>query len=323
MNNTQDAILSQLDTILSESRNPNTMDIDLLEFGEVLNTINQEDMLVAHAVKKSIKQIELAAKAALTALKNGGRIIYIGAGTSGRLGILDAVECKPTFSVPDGLFIGVIAGGSKAITEAVEGAEDNKDAGKEDLIQHKLSEKDFVLGIAASGRTPYVIGALSYANELGCSTACLVCNPDAPLLSIAEIGISVNVGPECLTGSTRMKSGTAQKLVLNMISTSVMIKMGKAYENLMVDVNASNQKLIARAVRIVMQATQCDTEVARTTLSKADNNAKLAILMIFTGLDARAANHLLAENNGYLRQAKQSANNMPAKDNTLRNKGNL
>jgi N-acetylmuramic acid 6-phosphate etherase len=307
MSEEQNNILAQLDAIVSESRNPNTMDIDLLELPAILGKINQEDTLVAHAVKQSLSQITAATEGALSALKNGGRIIYIGAGTSGRLGILDAVECRPTFSVPDGLFIGVIAGGEKAITDAVEGAEDNQQAGQDDLIKLELQANDFVMGIAASGRTPYVIGALTYANSLGCNTACLVCNPSAPLLSLAKFGICVNVGPECLTGSTRMKSGTAQKLVLNMISTSVMIKMGKAYENLMVDVNASNQKLVARAVRIVMQATQCDAETARTHLAKAENSAKLAILMILTGLKAGQAKVLLTQHKGYLRQAKNAA----------------
>ncbi|GBL03917.1 N-acetylmuramic acid 6-phosphate etherase [Glaciecola sp. KUL10] len=310
MNEEQNAILAQLDAIVSESRNPNTMDIDLLELPQILEKINHEDSVVAHAVKQNINAISIAAQAALKALKNGGRVIYIGAGTSGRLGILDAVECRPTFSVPDGVFIGVIAGGNKAITDAVEGAEDNEKAGQEDLSKLKLNQNDFVLGIAASGRTPYVIGALTYANSLSCSTACLVCNPQTPLLKVADIGICINVGPECLTGSTRMKSGTAQKLVLNMISTSVMIKMGKAYENLMVDVNASNKKLIARAVRIVMQATQCDAELARHYLQLADNSAKLAILMILTGLEVDSARDLLAKNQGYLRLAQNSVSSI-------------
>jgi N-acetylmuramic acid 6-phosphate etherase len=302
----QNTILAQLDSIISESRNPNTMDIDLLELPAILDKINQEDTIIAHAVKQSLPQIAAAAEGALSALKNGGRIIYIGAGTSGRLGILDAVECRPTFSVPDGLFIGVIAGGEKALTDAVEGAEDDQQAGQDDLAKLELQAKDFVMGIAASGRTPYVIGALTYANSLGCSTASLVCNPSAPLLPLAKFGVCINVGPECLTGSTRMKSGTAQKLVLNMISTSVMIKMGKAYENLMVDVNASNQKLVARAVRIVMQATQCEAQTARTYLARAENSAKLAILMILTGLESDQAKVLLTHHNGYLRQAKNA-----------------
>jgi N-acetylmuramic acid 6-phosphate etherase len=267
--------------------------------------INAEDQKVALAVHAALAEIATAVDHIVNSLSKGGRLIYMGAGTSGRLGVLDAVECRPTFSVSDNLVVGLIAGGERALIHAVEGAEDNFHAGVEDLKSINLTEADIVVGIAASGRTPYVMGGLNYANELGCETICLVCNPQAPLMETAKTGICVNVGPECLTGSTRMKSGTAQKLVLNMLSTAAMVKMGKVYENLMVDVNASNKKLEARAIRIVMQATQCDREQAEAALSEANNSAKLAILMILTNTKAEQAKSMLSSANGFLRSALQ------------------
>lgn len=311
MSKPNNTLLTELDSIVSESRNPRTMDIDQLSTLAVLQKINAEDQLVADAVEQALVPIKNATDAAIASLKQGGRLIYIGAGTSGRLGILDAVECRPTFSVPDNLVIGLIAGGERALTHAVEGAEDDKLAGERDLAQIDLQHNDMVIGLAASGRTPYVIGALEYANNLSCSTAAIVCNPTAPLLKIAKIGICLNVGPECLTGSTRMKSGSAQKMALNMISTATMIKLGKVYENLMVDVNASNKKLVARALNIVMQASNCSEETAKLALSQANNSAKLAILMILTNSDAKTASQFLQSNKGYLRAAQQDANNLP------------
>jgi N-acetylmuramic acid 6-phosphate etherase len=301
-NNTQ-ALIKQLDGLISEGRNPNTMQLDLLNTADLLQVINQEDQKVAFAVAKALPEITKAVDFAVHSLQNGGRLIYIGAGTSGRLGVLDAVECRPTFSVSDELVIGIIAGGESALIHAVEGAEDSESAGINDLKAINLQPNDIVVGIAASGRTPYVISALRYANSLACKTVSLVCNPTSPMLTMVDAGICAQVGPECLTGSTRMKSGTAQKIVLNMLSTATMVKLGKVYENLMIDVNATNKKLRARAIRIVMQATQCNQELARTTLEQAQNSAKLAILMILTKQDLDSAKALLEHSQGHLRKA--------------------
>jgi N-acetylmuramic acid 6-phosphate etherase len=270
---------------------------------EVLSLINAQDNLVAHAVKEVIPDITMAVDAAVDCFNSGGRLIYIGAGTSGRLGILDAVECRPTFSVSDNMVIGLIAGGESALINAVEGAEDDLLAAQKDLNDIGFNSKDMLIGLAASGRTPYVIGALNYANTIKAKTACIVCNPAAPLISISNISICANVGPEVLTGSTRMKSGTAQKLILNMISTASMIKLGKTYKNLMVDVNASNQKLVARAIRIVMQATDCSEQAAIKALSNSKNNAKLAILKLLLDIDLAECEMLLNNNQGFLRKA--------------------
>jgi N-acetylmuramic acid 6-phosphate etherase len=296
-------ILNQLNYIPSEGINPASEQIDLMSTRDALQCINQQDSLVAGAVAKAISQITLAVDAAVACLKQGGRLIYIGAGTSGRLGILDAVECRPTFSVPDNIIVGIIAGGEMALISAVEGAEDDIGAAQRDLDNIQFNNQDMLVGIAASGRTPYVIGALNYAVSINAITACVVCNPNAPLIEIADIGICANVGAEVLTGSTRMKSGTAQKLILNMISTVSMIKLGKTYKNLMVDVNATNEKLVARAIRIVMQATECDRQTAVDALSIAKSNAKLAILKILTSNDITTCENLLKSNDGFLRRA--------------------
>jgi N-acetylmuramic acid 6-phosphate etherase len=300
---TTQELLQQLDHLVSEGRNPNTMNLDQLSTPDLLKVINKEDQKVAFAIEEALPDIAKAVDMAVNSIQHGGRMIFMGAGTSGRLGVLDAVECRPTFSVSDKLVVGLIAGGERALIHAVEGAEDNKTAGQTDLESINLTAKDIVIGIAASGRTPYAIGGLEYANALGCSTVSLVCNPGSEMLSLAKIGICAHVGPECLTGSTRMKSGTAQKLVLNMLSTATMVKLGKVYENLMVDVNASNEKLYARAIRIVMQATQCSQELAKAALERSNNSAKLAILMILTNTEASAAKVMLDESHGHLRQA--------------------
>lgn len=296
-------LIQQLDTLVSEGRNPHTMNLDKLSTYSLLKVINDEDQKVAEAVSLALPEIGQAVDQIVCGLKKGGRLIYIGAGTSGRLGVLDAVECRPTFSVSEHLVLGIIAGGERALINAVEGAEDDSQSGIDDLIAVSLNANDVVVGIAASGRTPYVIGALEYANSINCATICLVCNPQAPLLQVAKTGICVTVGPECLTGSTRMKSGTAQKLVLNMLSTASMVKLGKVYQNLMVDLNASNKKLVARAIRIVIQATQCTTEQAELALRQANNRAKLAILMILTNTQAEQAAKLLEGADGFLRDA--------------------
>ncbi|MBU3023976.1 N-acetylmuramic acid 6-phosphate etherase [Aestuariibacter sp. A3R04] len=296
-------LLAQLNKIVSEGRNPDTMDIDLLSTEAILRKINQEDAKVANAVAQEIPHIASAVDAIVEKLLSGGRLVYTGAGTSGRLGILDAVECRPTFSVPDSLVIGVIAGGEPAIQHAVEGAEDNKAQGALDIQAINFSENDVLVGLSASGRTPYVVGALEYANSLGAKTISIACNPDSIVLNSASIAICPVVGPECLTGSTRMKSGTAQKLVLNMLSTASMIRLGKTYQNLMVDVNATNEKLKARAIRIVMQATDCEKEEAATALEAANHKAKVAIMMILTDTTAEQAESMLTTHNGFLRRA--------------------
>ncbi len=296
-------LLAELDRIVSEGRNPDTMDIDVLSTEGILARINHEDAKVAPAVASELPAIAEAVDIIVHQLQQGGRLIYTGAGTSGRLGILDAVECRPTFSVADSLVRGVIAGGETAITQAVEGAEDNQAQGQRDLEELDLTANDVVVGLSASGRTPYVLGALRYANQLGCATVGVACTPQAPVLQEAGTAICPEVGPECLTGSTRMKAGTAQKLVLNMLSTATMIRLGKTYENLMVDVNASNQKLHARAKRIVMQATDCDAARAEEALAQADNQAKVAILMLLTDSGADEARARLANNDGFLRRA--------------------
>jgi N-acetylmuramic acid 6-phosphate etherase len=296
-------LIQQLESLVSEGRNPDTMDLDTLSTLDLLKVINKEDQKVAQAVALALPSISKAVDLAVECIHNGGRIIYLGAGTSGRLGVLDAVECRPTFSVSDNLVLGLIAGGEKALIHAVEGAEDDEEAAITDLQQVSVQPNDMVVGIAASGRTPYVISALAYAKSVGCKTVSLVCNPSSPMLAMVDAGICAEVGPECLSGSTRMKSGTAQKLVLNMLSTATMVKLGKVYENLMVDVNATNKKLRARAIRIVMQATQCAQEQAQTSLTEANNSAKVAILMILTKQDATTARAMLDNKSGHLRNS--------------------
>lgn len=281
------------------------MDIDLLSSQEIVERLNQQDKQVPLAVEAELPQIAQAVDKITAAFKQGGRLIYLGAGTSGRLGVLDASECPPTFGVSDQMVIGLIAGGKEAMFTAQEGAEDNATLGEHDLQQIDFSSKDVLVGIAASGRTPYVIGALEYANDLGATTIALSCNPDSPIAEIAQIAISPVVGPEALTGSTRLKSGTAQKLVLNMLTTASMIRLGKSYQNLMVDVRATNRKLIARAVRIVMQATDCQREEAEALLKESHNNAKLAILMHLTGMNYEQATAKLSQSDGFLRRAME------------------
>ncbi|ENM5791111.1 N-acetylmuramic acid 6-phosphate etherase [Vibrio mimicus] len=302
---TNDALIAALSHLVSEGRNPDTMDIDLLSSQEIVERLNQQDKQVPLAVEAVLPQIAQAVDKITAAFKQGGRLIYLGAGTSGRLGVLDASECPPTFGVSDQMVIGLIAGGKEAMFTAQEGAEDNATLGTHDLQQIHFSSKDVLIGIAASGRTPYVIGALEYANDLGATTIALSCNPDSPIAEIAQIAISPVVGPEALTGSTRLKSGTAQKLVLNMLTTASMIRLGKSYQNLMVDVRATNRKLIARAVRIVMQATDCQREEAEALLKESHNNAKLAILMHLTGMNYEQATAKLSQSDGFLRRAME------------------
>jgi len=306
---TNDALLAALSHLVSEGRNPDTMDIDLLSSQEIVQRLNQQDKLVPLAVEKVLPQIALAVDRITEAFKQGGRLIYMGSGTSGRLGVLDASECPPTFGVSNQMVIGLIAGGRDAMFTAQEGAEDSPLLGIDDLKAIGFCAQDVLVGIAASGRTPYVIGALEYANDLGAVTVALSCNPNSPIAALASIAISPVVGPEALTGSTRLKSGTAQKLVLNMLTTASMIRLGKSYQNLMVDVKATNKKLVVRAVRIVMQATDCDRHTAEALLAESDNNAKVAILMHLTGVDAAQAKAKLSDSDGFLRRAMEEEEN--------------
>ena len=266
----------------------------------MLALINREDTQVAVAVEKAIPQIAGAVDMIAAALQNGGRLFYVGAGTSGRLGVLDAVECVPTFSAPPELVQGIIAGGRAALTQAVEGAEDNQTQAKRDLMARDVRRRDVVCGIAASGRTPYVIGALEYAKSIKAKTIAISCSPGAPILDMAQIGIGVDVGPEVIAGSTRMKAGTAQKMILNMLSTASMIKLGKVYGNLMVDLKVTNQKLADRAGRLVMQLTGLDERAAKRLLSQANSEVKTAVVMQRWQVDDAEARRLLQEANGFL-----------------------
>ena len=296
-------LLQTLSTLITEQRNPNSMDVDRLSALEIVQLMNEEDKQVPLAIEKCLPQIAQAVERIVTAFQQGGRLVYIGAGTSGRLGGLDASECPPTFGVSPEMVKGIIAGGERALRHPIEGAEDSKAQALVDLQTIQFSSKDVLVGIAASGRTPYVIGALEYAKSLGSVTVSIASNPNSAMANIVDIAIDTVVGPEVLTGSSRLKSGTAQKLVLNMLTTASMILMGKCYQNLMVDVQASNEKLKARAIRIVMQATDCDKALAEETLKQADQNAKLAIMMILSGLDRAQAEALLEKHHGKLQLA--------------------
>ena len=296
-------LLQTLSTLITEQRNPNSMNVDCLSALEIVQLMNKEDKQVPLAIEKCLPQIAQAVECIVAAFQQGGRLVYIGAGTSGRLGVLDASECPPTFGVSPEMVKGIIAGGERALRHPIEGAEDSKTQAVVDLQTIQFSSKDVLVGIAASGRTPYVIGALEYAKSLGSVTVSIASNPNSAMANIVDIAIDTVVGPEVLTGSSRLKSGTAQKLVLNMLTTASMILMGKCYQNLMVDVQASNEKLKARAIRIVMQATDCDKALAEETLKLADQNAKLAIMMILSGLDRAQAEALLEKHQGKLQLA--------------------
>ena len=296
-------LLQTLSTLITEQRNPNSMHVDSLSALEIVQLMNDEDKQVPLAIKKCLPQIAQAVERIVSAFQRGGRLVYIGAGTSGRLGVLDASECPPTFGVSPEMVKGIIAGGERALRHPIEGAEDSKAQAVVDLQTIQFSSKDVLVGIAASGRTPYVIGALEYARGLGSVTVSIASNPNSAMANIVDIAIDTVVGPEVLTGSSRLKSGTAQKLVLNMLTTASMILMGKCYQNLMVDVQASNEKLKARAIRIVMQATDCNKALAEETLKQADQNAKLAIMMILSGLDRAQAEALLEKHQGKLQRA--------------------
>ena len=287
----------------TERRNPRTMQLDTMSELEIVTAMNDEDARVPLAIAKKLPEIAQAAHWAVEAFEQGGRLFYMGAGTSGRLGVLDAAECPPTFGVDPGMVVGLIAGGEKAFIKAVEGAEDSPALGRSDLESHGLTPKDFVIGIAASGRTPYVLGGLAYAREIGCRTAAIACNPGSAVGKAADLAIEVEVGPEVLTGSTRLKSGTAQKLILNMISTASMVRTGKAYQNLMVDVMQTNEKLHTRAENIVIDATGVQRREARAAIDAAGGSVKCAITMLLANCTAAEARERLEKAGGHVRTA--------------------
>ncbi|MGL4247408.1 MAG: N-acetylmuramic acid 6-phosphate etherase [Lactococcus garvieae] len=290
-----------LEKLTTERRNEETFGLDEMSVSTALEKMNKEDKKVAEAVEKALPMIEPVIEKTIESFNQGGRLIYLGAGTSGRLGVLDAAECVPTFGVEASMVVGLIAGGEKAMTLAVEGAEDDLDLGKQDLIDLQLTKNDMVIGIAASGRTPYVIGALDYAKSIGAHTGSLACNMNAEISQHADFPIEVDCGAEFLTGSTRLKSGTAQKLILNMISTIAMIGIGKVYNNLMVDVRPTNEKLVERSKRIIMQATDCDYQTAEKTFIQAEEDVKLAIVMILTNSAKDEAQEKLVQAKGFIK----------------------
>jgi N-acetylmuramic acid 6-phosphate etherase len=298
------SLFAEISKLATEQRNPNSMDIDARSTAEILKIINNEDKTVPLAVEKELPYIEQSVEIIVKALKNGGRLLYFGAGTSGRLGVVDASECPPTFGTPFGMIEGFIAGGKEAMFRAQEGAEDHESNGAKDVLAAKVTSKDVVCGIAASRRTPYVIGAVKKAKELGAATLYITCNPRSEF-NIKEVDVAMcpYVGPEVVMGSTRMKSGTAQKLVLNMLTTTSMIRMGKVYENMMIDLQMTNKKLVERSKRIVMTITGITYEEAAVYLEKAGGHVKTALVMIRAGVNAEEARERLAKTEGFVRKA--------------------
>jgi N-acetylmuramic acid 6-phosphate etherase len=299
--------MNNLSALITEMRNEHSMTIDTMSTAEILSVINQEDLKVAQAVQQVLPQVELAVEKIYHSLKQGGRLFYVGAGTSGRLGILDAVECPPTFSTPPDLVQAVIAGGVHAFEQAAEGAEDREKQGERDLKERGVTELDVVVGIAASGRTPYVVGALKYAKTIHAATISLTSNKQAVISQFADIPIEVETGPEVITGSTRMKAATAHKLILNMLTTTSMIKIGKVYENLMVDVKVSNYKLRERAINILSTITNTSYEKSRATLDSANQEVKPAIVMLKANVTFAEAKKAIQEADGYVRKAIEHA----------------
>ncbi|MDR2833500.1 MAG: N-acetylmuramic acid 6-phosphate etherase [Streptococcaceae bacterium] len=287
----------------TEGRNPKSMQIDTFSGLEIAQLMNQEDRVVPVAIESQLENIGKIIEGCVESFNAGGRLIYFGAGTSGRLGVLDAAECVPTFGVSPDMVVGLIAGGEKAMLVAVEGAEDSKELAVADLKNVNINENDMVIGLAASGRTPYVVGGLDYANEIGAKTAAISCNAHALISQHAKTAVELVVGPEVLTGSTRLKAGTAQKLVLNMISTGAMIRIGKAYENLMVDVQPTNIKLVDRAKRIIMEATGVDIKTASNAFELSNGHSKTAIVMILAMVDAPTAKNALDQTKGFIKKA--------------------
>ncbi len=300
-------MIVNLNDISTEQQNPTTANIDSLSTIDILRTINNEDQKVAHVVESQLENIALAVDVIYKAFENGGRLVYSGCGTSGRLGILDAVECVPTFGVSPEMVVGLIGGGEKAFVKAVEGAEDSEDLGKQDLVNIGFNSKDILVGIAASGRTPYVLGAMDYAKDCGAIVVAITCSSSSKMEQKADIAIVTVTGPEVITGSTRLKSGTAQKLVLNMLSTASMIKVGKVYGNLMVDVKATNEKLINRCVSIVCKATSKTSEEAVAALELCNYSAKQAIVMLLLNVDATEAKNMLETAKGKIHSVINSS----------------
>jgi N-acetylmuramic acid 6-phosphate etherase len=299
----ENTVFQELAGLVTESRNPNTNDIDIMSTEEIVRLINQEDHNVAEAIAKEIPYIVQAADIVAEAFKIGGRIIYVGAGTSGRLGVLDASECPPTFGSDPEMVQGIIAGGFEALVRAQEGSEDKKEQGISDLLEKKISSKDVVCGIAASQRTPYVIGALEEAKKLGAKTIFVICNPREVVQVDVDVAICPVSGPEVIMGSTRMKAGSAQKMVLNILTTTAMIKQGKIYKNMMIDLQQNSQKLIERSKKIIMLATDKNYEEASHFLAESNGNVKSAILMAITGLDLETARTFLDGNDGFIKKA--------------------
>ncbi len=290
-------------SLVTEERNPNTLNLDKLSTLDLVTTIQQEDFKVAQAVNAALPQISQAVDMASEKLKHGGRMFYFGAGTSGRIGLLDAAECPPTFGVEDSMVQAFLAGGKEAMFKAVEAAEDNYELGAQDANQAKITNNDIVIGIASSGRTPYVVGALKQAKEIGASTVAIVNNENSDLAKICDITILANVGPEALTGSTRMKSASAQKMILNLLSTCTMVKLGKVYENLMIDLKPTNLKLRERAITIISMLANVSRHDAEGALVASRNCVKTAIVMLIKKLNHKQATQLLQECDGVLRKA--------------------
>ncbi|MFC6180807.1 N-acetylmuramic acid 6-phosphate etherase [Lactiplantibacillus daowaiensis] len=294
---------SDINQLTTESRNPASAHLDEMSTAAIVTLMNQEDAKVSQSIQSQIPAITNAIDLIVPALKAGGRLIYMGAGTSGRLGVLDAAECVPTFGTDPAMVRGIIAGGDQAMTVAVEGAEDSLTLGEQDLTALHLTKNDAVVGLAASGRTPYVIGALKYANQVGAATISLACNQHAAISDIAKVAIEVTPGPEVLSGSTRLKAGTAEKMVLNMLSTISMVKIGKVYHNLMVDVKPTNEKLVIRAKHIVELATGVDADTAAQLFEAAHQDVKTAIVMALADVDAATAQTRLVKASGVVRDA--------------------
>ncbi len=300
-NKTEEKII--LEGLSTETRNPETMNLDEMSSLEIVQAMNKEDIKVPQIITHLLPLIAKVVDICAVALKTKNRIFYMGAGTSGRLGIVDSSECPPTFNASPNEFIGLIAGGERAFIKAVEGAEDSEDLGKDDLIKRNFCKNDICIGLAASGRTPYVIGGLKYAKSIGAQTVSISCNKDAKISKFADYPIEAIVGPEVLTGSTRLKAGTAQKLILNMISTGAMIRVGKSYQNLMVDLQMTNKKLERRGVNIIKEATGVDDEEAKKYIEKAKGSVKIAIIMILTNCEYEDAIKRLEKADGKVRIA--------------------
>ena len=296
----------EIGKLTTEARNPRTSDIDSVSAFEMMKMINEEDKQVAFCIEKKLHVIAEAVDRIAEKYTNGGRLVYCGAGTSGRLGVMDAAECPPTYGVSADEVVGLMAGGSSTIQKAREGAEDSKELGEDDLREIGFSAQDVLVGIAASGRTPYVIGAIEYAKSLGALTVSLTCNENCPINDLADIAIAVEVGPEVISGSTRMKAGTAQKLVLNMISTGVMVKTGKVYGNLMVNMKASNEKLVDRAVRMIRTITDVDEKTARQELEKNNRELRTTVFCLLSGLARSDALEVLERYKGHIKKALHS-----------------